>query len=111
MERMTKKLVVTGALIVIALGVLILLNSTRLYGFNDSWPVLFIVIAVGLLVQHAKNIGGWLVGIVGVIFLALKRFYPASMEWAKYLIPVIMILSGAFLLFEWFKSGRRKKVT
>ncbi|MBN2254174.1 MAG: hypothetical protein JW736_00555 [Deltaproteobacteria bacterium] len=110
MERTSQKLVVTGALILIALGALILLNSTRIYGFNDSWPVLFIVIAVGLLVQHVKNVSGWLVGVVGVIFMALKRFYPGSMEWAKYVIPVIMILSGVFLLYEWFKTGRRKKI-
>ena len=109
MERMYGKIVLTGALILIALGVLILLNSARLYGFDESWPVLLIVVAVGLLVQHMENVSGWLVGAVGVFFLALKRFYPGSMEWAKYVVPAIMILTGAFLVYEWFKKRRREK--
>jgi len=110
-EGMYRKVVLTGALILIALGALILLNSSRLYGFDESWPVLLIVVAIGLLVQHVKNISGWLVGVVGVIFLALKNFYPSSMEWAKYVIPAVMILSGAFLVYEWFKTRRREKIT
>ena len=110
MERMNRKVILTGALILIALGVLIILNSTRFYRFDESWPVLFIVVAAGLLVQHVKNISGWLVGTVGVIFLALKNFYPGSMEWAKYVIPAVMILAGAFLVYEWFKTQRREKI-
>ncbi|MBT8490035.1 MAG: hypothetical protein KJN62_03200 [Deltaproteobacteria bacterium] len=95
-----RKFVLTGALILIALGILIILNSSRIYGFDESWPILLIVIAVGTLVQRIKDIGGWFIGIVGIVFLAIGNFYPGIESWAQYVLPAVLILLGVYLLYE-----------
>jgi putative Mn2+ efflux pump MntP len=105
-----KKFILTGALILIALGVLIILNSSRVYGFNESWPILLIVISVGTLVQRIKDIGGWFVGIVGTVFLAIKNFYPGIEYWAQYVLPALLILLGAYILYESLTKMNKGKV-
>jgi hypothetical protein len=110
-EGKDRKIVLTGSLILIALGVLISLNSTGIYGFNDSWPILLVVISVGLLVQRIQDIGGWFIGLVGIIFLAMKNFYPRFEQWAQYVFPAVMIIFGFFLLYDQFKTSKKKSRT
>ena len=104
-----KNFVLTSALILIALGVLIILNSSGVYGFDKSWPLLLIVISIGILVQRIKDIGGWFIGIVGVIFIAMKKFYPNIESWAQYVLPAVLILLGVYILFDHFKKLKKAK--
>ena len=104
-----KKFVLTSALILITLGVLIILNSSEVYGFNKSWPILLIVISIGILVQHVKDVGGWFIGIVGVIFIAMKKFYPNIESWAQYVLPAVLILLGVYILFDHFNKLKKAK--
>lgn len=104
-----KTFVLTSALILIALGVLIILNGSGVYGFDKSWPILMIVISVGILVQHIKDIGGWVIGIIGVIFIAMKKFYPNIESWAQYALPAVLILLGVYILFDHFKKLKKVK--
>ena len=88
----------------IALGVLILLNSLEIYGFGKSWPILLIVIATATLAQNVRDAVGWFIGTVGVVFLVVKNWYVHIGDLTTYVLPVLLILLGIYMLF-----GRSKK--
>jgi len=92
-----------GAAILITLGILIILNSSDIYGFDKSWPILFIVISISMLAQRARDVGAWIIGAAGVGFFVMKNFYPAIEDWGKYVFPVLLIVLGGYILF---KKGR-----
>jgi len=94
---------VIGAVILITLGILIILSSSGTYGFDKSWPILFIVISVSMLVQRFKDIGAWIIGSAGVGFFVMENFYPEVQNWGKYIFPVLLIILGGYILF---KKGR-----
>jgi len=99
-----KTFVLTSTLILIALGVLIILNSSGAYVFDKSWPIVMIVISVGILVERIEDIGGWLIGVVGIIFIVMRNLYPKIESWVQYVLPVVLILLGIYMLFEHFKK-------
>lgn len=108
MERKQRKHILTGSLILIALGVLIILDKSGVYEFSKSWPILLIVISTGTLVQRIQDVGGWFIGIVGVIFFVMHNFYPEIENWAQYILPALLILLGAYILVKHFqKSGKK----
>ncbi|MDO9528949.1 MAG: DUF5668 domain-containing protein [Syntrophales bacterium] len=98
--------VLAGGIILIALGILIFLNSMTGYGFDKSWPILLIVISICTLVQQSKDIGGWLIGIVGTVFLVIRNFYTDLDKIATYALPSLLMLLGAYVLFNYFRKWR-----
>jgi len=46
-------------MILITVGILIILNKIKAFGFNKIWPILLIVIGNGTLVQRVRDLGGW----------------------------------------------------
>jgi predicted membrane protein len=103
MERKEKMHVITGGMILITLGVLIILGNTQIWSFSRSWPVLLIVIAVGTLIQRFKDLGGWIILTVGVVFLLTEVFGMQVYTMGKYLMPVLLIVVGANVLFKYNK--------
>ena len=73
-EKRARRSVLTGGLILIALGTLIILSKMDVWRFSQSWPVLLIVIAVGTLVQRVKDIGGGLSAVSGWSFWSRKTW-------------------------------------
>ena len=104
MEIRAKRGVITDGVILIALGVLIFLNTANIYIFSESWPLMLIVISVYVLVRSIYNTGGWAIGVVGVIFLVIRNFYPDLDRIASYILPLLLILLGAYMLFTYFKK-------
>ncbi len=51
MEAKEKMRVVSGAVILLTLGVLVLLSTFGIYSLDKSWPILIIVFALFTLVQ------------------------------------------------------------
>ena len=99
----SKRYVLTGGLILIALGVLIYLSKTSPYKFDQTWPVLIIVIGICTVIQRKKDFGGWFITVAGVVFLIIE-FYGSDLSmYYKYLLPAILVLLGIFVLL------RRKK--
>ena len=91
---------IMGAVILITLGILLVLSNSDVYGFDKRWPILFIVIAVTMLVQRARDVGAWIVGAAGVGFFIMKNFYPHVQNWGKYIFPVLLIVLGGYILLK-----------
>ena len=104
MEKKEKIHILTGGMILIALGVLIILNNTNIFAFGKSWPVLLIVIAVGTLIQRVKDIGGWIIMAVGVLFLFMESLNIRLDVMWKYFLPVVLIVIGANILMKYLKK-------
>jgi predicted membrane protein len=103
-EKKGKRSVLTGAMILIALGVLIIMGKMNVWSFSQSWPVLLIVIALGTLIQRVKDLGGWIIGCVGVIFLVAENLEVKIYAIAQFLLPVLLILAGINVLVKYFKK-------
>ncbi len=100
MERKETIHVITGGMILITLGVLIILGKTNIWSFNASWPILLIVIGLGTLIQRLKDMGGWIILAVGIIFLLTEIFGMEIYALGKYLLPVLLIVVGANILMK-----------
>jgi predicted membrane protein len=107
MEARGKRHILTGGMILITLGVLIILSNMDIYGFDRSWPILLIVIAAGTLMQRVKDIGGWFIGAAGVIFLLVKNWGYDLHVTARYLLPVLLILYGINVLIKHYKKKQQ----
>ena len=103
MDRKEKINVITGGMVLVTLGVLVILGNTQIWSFTRSWPVLLIVIAIGTLIQRFKDLGGWIILAVGVVFLLTEVFGMQIYALGKYLMPVLLIVVGANILLKYNK--------
>jgi hypothetical protein len=108
MEEREKMHVLTGGMILITLGILILLNSLDIYGFSKSWPILLIIIAIGTLIQRAKDIGGWFIAVAGVIFLISQNGWIDMNKIAVYALPLLLIVIGANIMRKNYRKHRER---
>jgi hypothetical protein len=106
-QRRSKRTVLTGGMILIALGVLIILSKMAVWPFSQSWPLLLIVIAIGTLIQRVRDLGGWIIGCVGAIFLVSENFEVRIYAIATFLLPLLLILVGLNVLMKYF--GKEKE--
>lgn len=90
----------TGGLILITLGVLIFLHMSGYYYFSKSWPVLLIVIGISTIIQSFRDIGGWFITVVGVIFVITEVYGIEFYKLSKYILPVLLILIGIHVLVK-----------
>jgi hypothetical protein len=92
--------ILTGGMILITLGVLIYLSKAEIYSFSKTWPILLIVVGVCTLIQRFKDIGGWFITAVGVMFL-ITEFYGLQLyQYSQYILPAVLILLGVFVLLK-----------
>lgn len=99
-----KRNILTGGLILITLGGLIFVSKTTAYGFDQTWPILLIVIGISTLFYTIRAIEGWFVATVGLIFLIINFYGFDIHKYSQYILPVILILLGVFVLLK-----RRKR--
>ena len=104
METRGKRGILTGGMILIALGILIILSKMNVWGFSQSWPVLLMVIALGALIQRSRDLGGWIIGCVGLIFLIMENLDIRIYAIASFLLPLLLILVGLNILMKYFKN-------
>jgi hypothetical protein len=95
-----KRHMLTGGMILITLGVLIFLHMSGYYYFSKSWPILLIVIGVGTIIQSARDIGGWFITIVGIIFVITEAYGIELYKLSKYILPALLILLGIHVIVK-----------
>jgi len=100
------KRIFTGGLVLIALGVLIFLHNTTEYTLGRTWPILLIVVALGILIQAFKDIGGWIIGAAGVLFLLREMMNVDLNLLGTYLLPVLLILLGIMVIMKHYRKRR-----
>jgi predicted membrane protein len=99
-----KRNALTGGMILITLGLLIILGKMDVWGFSQSWPLLLIVIATGTLIQRSSDFGGWVIGCVGLIFLLAENMEVRIWAIATFLLPLLLILVGINVLMRHFRK-------
>ena len=104
MEKREKRHILTGGLILIILGVLIILHKTAVFGFDKSWPILLIVIGIGAIAQRGKDIGGWFIAVSGVILLLMQNRQLDIQMVSTYVLPLLLIGVGANIVRKHFRK-------
>jgi len=100
-----KRNILTRGMILITLGILIILGKMNVWSFGQSWPLLLIVIATGMLIQRANDLGGWIIGCVGLIFLISENMEMKIYSIATFLLPLLLILVGINVLVKYFRRN------
>jgi hypothetical protein len=99
-ESREKRHILTGGLILITLGVLIILHKSAIFGFDRSWPLLLVVIGIGTIIQRHKDLGGWFIATAGVLLLAARNWQLDIQMASAYILPILLILVGANILWK-----------
>jgi putative Mn2+ efflux pump MntP len=99
-EKREKRSVLTGGLILITLGGLIIFHKMDVWEFSRSWPLLLIVIAVGTLIQRVRDIGGWIIGCVGLVFFLSENLGMEIWKIVNLLLPLLLILAGVQVILK-----------
>jgi hypothetical protein len=100
----SKSHVLTGGLILIALGVLIYLSKAGIYSWGQTWPVLIIVIGLSTIIQKFSDFGGWFITFAGILFLINELYGLDLHKYSQYILPSGLVLLGIFVLVRRKKS-------
>jgi len=104
-EKKRKKGALAGGMTLIALGFLIILHKMSIWVFSQSWPLLLIVMSAGMLVSRGKDLQGWIIGCVGLVFFVSENMGMKIYVVAKFLLPLLLILVGVNIIIKYFKSN------
>jgi hypothetical protein len=99
-EQKDRKQILVGGVVLVTLGILILLNGMTKFGFEKSWPILLIVISITTLAQSPKDLVGWFIGIVGLIFLIDNNWSVEVGTLKTYVLPPLLIVIGLVMLYR-----------
>lgn len=92
----------TLGLIILGIGIIMLLRRMGIFfpAWIFSWPMIFIVMGLVVLVKHRfRNGFGFLMLSFGIFFL-LKREFLLPIGIDQYIIPLGLILLGAYLILN-----------
>jgi purine-cytosine permease-like protein len=103
-EKRERRSVLTGGLILVTLGGLIIFHKMGVWEFSRSWPLLLIVIAAGTLIQQVKDPGGWIIGCVGLVFFLSENLGVEIWKIVNLLLPLLLILAGVNVIIKYFRK-------
>jgi predicted membrane protein len=104
MATRNRRNILTGGLILITIGALIFLHKMDVWAFSRSWPLLLIVIAAGTLIQRARDLGGWIIGGVGLVFFLAENIGIEIWKIVNLLLPLLLILVGIRIIIKHYKN-------
>jgi hypothetical protein len=103
-EKLEKRHLLSGGMVLVASGILMILHKTGSFGFDRSWPILLIVIGIGAIVQHGKDLGGWFITTAGVLLLLLQNWHMDIQMVSTYLLPLLLIGVGVNIIRKYFRK-------
>lgn len=104
MEAKDKMKVISGAVILLTLGVLILLSTIGIWSLDRSWPLLILVFAVFTLVQSPRDAGGWIIGAAGLLFLFFENWFGQVGEMTLNVIRSALLIVIAVVYFKYLRK-------
>jgi len=107
-----KKGQLLGGLVLLTLGVIFVLDRLYILEVFTSWPLILVVIGVGLFLINRHTLAGWIVGGIGVIFFVVNfviAFFPSVEAWSDLVGPTILIILGILLLFRYYHHSSAPK--
>ena len=112
MEAKEKMKIVSGAVILLTLGVLVLLSTFGIYSLDKSWPILIIVFALFTLVQSHRDLGGWVIGAGPAVSVLRELWFGRDERHTMNLIRSVLLIVAGFFLFEVHEEERvlRKRI-
>jgi len=105
-EAKDKMKIVSGAVILLTLGVLVLLSTFGIYSLEKSWPILIVVFALFTLVQSPRDAGGWVIGAAGLLFFFFENWFGQVGEMTLNVIRSVILI---VIVFVYFKYLRKKE--
>ena len=103
-----KKGFLLGGLILLTLGALLLLHRLYILHFETSWPLILVVIGVGLFLINRHTWAGWIVGGIGIILFVVNfviEFFPGFEAWSDLVGPIILLIIGVLLLYRYYHGS------
>lgn len=104
-----KKGLLLGGLFLVTLGTLLLLHRLVMLNFETSWPLLLVVIGLGLFLINRRTWAGWILGGIGTILFVVNfviEFFPEFEAWSDLVGPIILLIIGVLLLYRYYYSNR-----
>lgn len=98
-----KRSILTGGVVLLTLGVLLFFQRTTAFGFDRSWPIFLIAIGGGMLMQRFRDLGGWIIGGVGIGFFLLRNGHLPLGQLSVYVLPISLVLVGAVIIWRSFR--------
>lgn len=104
MEKREKRHILSGGMVLVTLGILIILHKTAVFGFDKSWPLLLIVIGIGAIAQRGKDLGGWFIAAAGVFLLFMQNWQMDIQTVSTYILPLLLIGVGVNIIRKYFRK-------
>lgn len=104
MEAKDKMKVISGAVILLTLGVLVLLSTIGIWSLDRSWPLLILVFALFTLVQSPRDAGGWIIGAAGLLFLFFENWFGQVGEMTLNVIRSALLIVIAVVYFKYLRK-------
>jgi len=104
----TKKGQLIGGLVLLTVGVLFILDRLIILEIYISWPVILVVIGVGLFLSNPHSLASWIVGGIGVILFVVNfviAFFPEVEAWSDLVWPTILVIIGILLLYRYYQTS------
>jgi hypothetical protein len=103
-EKREKRHILSGGMVLVALGILIVLHKTTIFGFDKSWPLLLIVIGIGAIAQRNKDLGGWFITAAGIFLFLMQNWQMDIQMVSTYILPLLLIGVGVSLIRKYFRK-------
>ena len=107
----TKKGQLIGGLVLLTVGILFILDRLIILEIYISWPVILVVIGVGLFLSNPQSLASWIVGGIGAILFLVNfviAFFPEVEAWSDLVWPTILVIIGILLLYRYYQTPSPK---
>ena len=102
-----KKGQLIAGLILLTVGALFILDRLLILEVYISWPLILVVIGIGLFLSNPHSLASWIVGGIGVILFIVNfviAFFPEVEAWSDLVWPTILVIVGILLLYRHYKT-------
>jgi len=103
----SKKGQLIGGLVLLTVGALFILDRLIVLEIYISWPLILVVIGIGLFLSNSQSLASWIVGGIGVILFLVNfviAFFPEVEAWSDLVWPTILVIIGILLLYRYYQA-------